>query len=65
MIPSQSKHQWKITTAEKFVTVARVDAVNPGQTGWIIVNNDSLPAANAEGTFHAVDDMCTHEDSPL
>ena len=51
--------------AEDFEVVARVDAIKPGLTRRVTIDGHPILIANVNGTFYAVDDLCTHEDSSL
>jgi 3-phenylpropionate/trans-cinnamate dioxygenase ferredoxin subunit len=48
-----------------FVAVSRVTDLAPGLTRRVVVAGHPLLIANVAGSFYAVDDMCTHEDSSL
>lgn len=50
---------------EEFVVAGRLDEIRPGTTRRAVVNGAPVLLANVDGTIHAVDDMCTHEDSSL
>lgn len=50
---------------DNFVAVARTDAIGPGMTKRVVINGRPVLVANVDGSFHAVDDLCTHEDSSL
>ena len=49
----------------RFVTVAKADRIQPGQMIKVEIENFLIAVANVEGTFHAFDDTCTHEDCSL
>ncbi len=49
----------------RFVTVAKADSIQPGQMIKVEIDNFPIAVANVEGTFHAFDDTCTHEDCSL
>ena len=48
-----------------FVAVSRVTDLASGLTRRVVVAGHPLLIANVAGSFYAVDDMCTHEDSSL
>jgi 3-phenylpropionate/trans-cinnamate dioxygenase ferredoxin subunit len=50
---------------KNFIIVARVEQIRPGATKQVTVNGHDILIANVDGTFYAVDDLCTHEDSSL
>lgn len=51
--------------ADRFVTVARADEIAPGSFRKVTLDGRDFIIANAEGTFYAVADLCSHEDYPL
>ncbi|MGD8741850.1 MAG: non-heme iron oxygenase ferredoxin subunit [Granulosicoccaceae bacterium] len=51
--------------SENYVQVARLDEVKPGKMLCVTYGDKRIMLANVEGTVHAVDDMCTHEDASL
>jgi len=48
-----------------FVAVSQVAGLAPGLTRRVVVAGQPILIANVGGSFYAVDDMCTHEDSSL
>ena len=50
---------------DSFVAVARADAIGPGLTKRVVIHGRPVLIANVAGSYHAVDDLCTHEDSSL
>ncbi len=48
-----------------FKTVARVDDVRPGKVRAVKLNGTKVVLCNVEGTFFAVQDLCTHDGGPL
>ena len=48
-----------------YVAVASVSDIPPGNTRRVVLNGCPILIANVDGRFHAVDDLCTHEDSSL
>ena len=49
----------------EFVTVAKTEDVPPGQARTFEVNGKSIALCNVDGTFFAIDDVCTHDGGPL
>jgi len=49
----------------EFVTVAKTEDVPPGQSRTYEVNGKSIALCNVDGTFYAIDDVCTHDGGPL
>lgn len=47
------------------VTVARVSDVAPGTVKYVEANGARIALCNVDGTFYAVDDVCTHDGGPL
>jgi nitrite reductase/ring-hydroxylating ferredoxin subunit len=48
-----------------FVKVAMTDEIVPGQGKMIEVGGKKIALFNVEGSFHAIDDTCTHRGGPL
>lgn len=48
-----------------FVAVADVDELKPGQMKPVRAGDRRLLLVNADGRYHAVDEMCSHEDYSL
>ena len=48
-----------------FVKVAKTDDVAPGQGKLLEVGGKTLALFNVDGTFHAIDNTCTHRGGPL
>ena len=48
-----------------FVKVAKTDEVAPGQGKMVEVNGKKIALFNVEGSFHAIDNTCTHHGGPL
>jgi nitrite reductase (NADH) small subunit len=48
-----------------FVKVAKTDEIVPGQGKMIEVGGKKIALFNVEGSFHAIDDTCTHRGGPL
>lgn len=49
----------------KFVTVAQVTDILPGQVKVVTVEGQAVGVANVNGQFYAFADVCTHDDGPL
>ncbi|MBI4345269.1 MAG: non-heme iron oxygenase ferredoxin subunit [Elusimicrobia bacterium] len=45
--------------------VARASEVPPGQMKIVTVAGERIALCNVNGTFYAVQDVCTHDDGPL
>jgi nitrite reductase/ring-hydroxylating ferredoxin subunit len=54
-----------VTDSLKWYEVARTDELGPGEVMYVEVGNDPVALINLEGEFHALHDMCTHEDASL
>ena len=54
-----------MAATRKFVPVARVEEVPPGEARVFEVEGLSLALCNVDGAFHAIDNLCTHDDGPL
>jgi len=48
-----------------FVKVATTSELAPGQTKKIEVGGKTIALFNIGGTYHAIDDTCTHKGGPL
>ena len=49
----------------EFVKVATVDEVPAGQAKLVEVNGQEIALFNVGGSFHAIDNTCTHVGGPL
>jgi nitrite reductase/ring-hydroxylating ferredoxin subunit len=49
----------------EFVTVATIHDVSAGEMVAFDVGGTKVAVANVEGTFHAFDDICTHQQCSL
>lgn len=49
----------------EFVKVARTDEVASGQAKLVEVGGKEIALFNVAGTFHAIDNNCTHVGGPL
>ncbi len=50
---------------KRWVSVARVEDVPPGEARTFEVDGQPIAVANVDGTFYAIDDVCTHDEGPL
>jgi len=48
-----------------FTSIAKVDAIKPGQMKSFTVNEKRILVANVGGTFFATQDICTHDGGTL
>jgi len=48
-----------------FVRVATTSELVPGQAKKVEVDGKTIALFNLEGTYHAIDDTCTHRGGPL
>ncbi|HEX2282564.1 MAG TPA: non-heme iron oxygenase ferredoxin subunit [Thermomicrobiales bacterium] len=46
----------------QFVTVARVEEIEPGTARQVWVDDVPVAICNVDGQFHAISDICTHEE---
>ena len=49
----------------EFVTVATIDEIPPGRAKLVEVSGNEIALFNIAGTFHAIDNSCTHVGGPL
>ena len=49
----------------EFVKVATTGQVAPGRVEVFDVNGRQIAICNVDGTFYAIDDVCTHDGGPL
>jgi len=49
----------------EFVKVASTDDIPAGQARMVEVNGKEIAIFNVDGSFHAIDNMCTHVGGPL
>jgi 3-phenylpropionate/trans-cinnamate dioxygenase ferredoxin subunit len=52
-------------TSTEFVKLAGIDDVAPGQVKVYEAQGRRIALCNVEGTFYAIDDVCTHDSGPL
>ncbi len=45
----------------EFITVANTGEIAPGYIKLVEVDGHAIALCNADGTFYALDDICTHE----
>ena len=45
--------------------VAKRDEIPPGSTKRVVAGGTALLICNVDGTFYAVEDVCTHDGGPL
>jgi 3-phenylpropionate/trans-cinnamate dioxygenase ferredoxin subunit len=53
------------TTSSRFFRLAETADVAPGQVKVYEVQGRRIALCNVEGTFYAIDDVCTHDGGPL
>lgn len=49
----------------EFVKVGKKDEVAPGTAKSFSVDGRSVAVCNVDGTYYAIDDVCTHDGGPL
>jgi nitrite reductase/ring-hydroxylating ferredoxin subunit len=49
----------------EFVKVATIDEVSPGQAKQVEAGGKEIALFNVSGSFHAIDNNCTHVGGPL
>ena len=54
----------KLSSAE-FVSVATVDELQPGERMVVELGRHWVALFNVDGTYYAIEDVCTHDDGPL
>ena len=50
---------------DDFVKVAQTDELEPGQMKAVDVGDDRILIVNVNGSYHAMDDTCSHAFAPL
>lgn len=50
---------------QHFVTVAKVGDLDPGELMYVEVDDEPVCLINLDGEFHAINDICTHEEASL
>ena len=49
----------------EYVAVAQVEEVKPGERIVLDVKEHYIVLFNVDGTYYAIEDLCTHDDGPL
>ena len=49
----------------EFVKVAKTNEIPPGEAKAVDIGAKRIAIFNIEGTYHAIDDTCTHRGGPL
>lgn len=49
----------------EFVAIATTDEVKPGERIIVQIGRKWIAVFNVDGTYYAVEDVCTHDDGPL
>ena len=49
----------------KYETVAKTHDLQPGEMMYVEVNDEPVCLINLDGGFHAINDVCTHQDASL
>jgi len=49
----------------EYVRVASTGDIEPGRVQVFEVNGRQIAICNVDGTFYAIDDVCTHDGGPL
>lgn len=49
----------------EFVKVATTNDIEPGKVQVFEVKGKQIAICNVDGTFYAIDDVCTHDGGPL
>ena len=52
-------------SAEGFVRIASTDEVGPGEARHVEVGEKVVALFNVDGTYYAIDGLCTHRGGPL
>ena len=48
-----------------FITVAKTDEIKPGERDVFGIGRKWVAVFNVDGTYYAIEDVCTHDDGPL
>jgi len=48
-----------------WVEVAKANEIEPGRVGVVEVDGERIAICNVDGTFYAIDDLCSHDGGPL
>jgi 3-phenylpropionate/trans-cinnamate dioxygenase ferredoxin component len=49
----------------RFVTLAPAEEIPPGEREIFEIDGVYIAVFNVDGTFYAIEDVCTHDDGPL
>lgn len=49
----------------EFIKVATTDEIGPGENKVVDVNGETVAIFNLDGTYYALQDVCTHDGGPL
>lgn len=49
----------------RFVTVAKASEIGPGDREVFDIEAHYIAVFNVDGTYYAIEDVCTHDDGPL
>ncbi len=49
----------------EFVTVAKTEEIKPGEREVFGIGRKWIAVFNVDGTYYAIEDVCTHDDGPL
>lgn len=49
----------------EFITVAKTNEIQPGQREVFGIGRKWIAVFNVDGTYYAIEDVCTHDDGPL
>lgn len=49
----------------KYETVAKITDLQPGEMMYVEVGDEPVCLINLDGEFHAINDVCTHQDASL
>jgi nitrite reductase/ring-hydroxylating ferredoxin subunit len=49
----------------KYETVAKITDLQPGEMKYVEVGDEPVCLINLDGEFHAINDVCTHQDASL
>ena len=53
------------SASAEFVSVATVDELQPGERMVVELGRHWVALFNVDGTYYAIEDVCTHDDGPL
>jgi 3-phenylpropionate/trans-cinnamate dioxygenase ferredoxin subunit len=53
------------TQTNEFITVASTDEISPGERLVVEYGRRWVVIFNVDGSYYAVEDICTHDDGPL